>query len=99
MQLKKLAVLGNVCFWLTLVFQYGKWARNIQQDFLNTIVMIGLLAVVINLVWIILFVGGKTRPFKKDEPERSNQFVYPLFTWFNLLSFASQLIFILFKFL
>ena len=102
MQLKKLAVLGNVCFWLTLVFQYGKWARTIQQDFLNTIVMIGLLAVLINLTWTIFFIANKTGgrgALKKDEPKKNNQTVNVLFTWFNLLSFASQLIFILFKFL
>jgi len=96
MQLKKLAVLGNVCFWLTLLFQYGKWARNIQQDLLNTIVMLGLLAVIINLVWIVIFFTVKTNATSVvAEKEKAKL----LFTWFNLLSFASQLVFLFFKFL
>src|SRR5690349_19639339 len=102
MQLKKLAVLGNACFWLMLVFQFGKWARNIQPDLLNTIVMIGLLAIVINLIWILLFVGGKAsraRILEKDEPQKNIQYGNVLFSAFNILSFASQLIFIFFKFL
>jgi hypothetical protein len=103
MQLKKLAVLGNVCFWLTLVFQYGKWARNIQQDLLNTIVMLGLLAIVLNLGWIAsLFVkknGAAANSVEKNSVRKINQAALPLFTWFNILSFASQLIFLFFKFL
>ena len=102
-QLRKLTVLGNVCFWLMLVFQYSKWARNIQQDLLNTIVMLGLLAVIINLVWLAILLSnsikGSPATIGKNKGTKNNQTAVQLFTWFNILSFVSQLIFLFLKFL
>ncbi len=107
MQLKKLAVLSNSCFWLTLLFEVWKPARNLQQDLLNTIVMLGLIAIVINLVWVIsLFIKKTTtamqagsNPGMNKIEKNSNQTAGLLFRWFNLISFAAQLIFLYFKFL
>ncbi|CAN5632966.1 hypothetical protein BH10BAC3_BH10BAC3_12590 [soil metagenome] len=109
MQLKKLSVLCNGCFWLTLLFEVWKPARNLQQDLLNTIVMLGLIAIAINLVWVISLFVKKTKktpgmqagsiPGMKKIETNSNQTAGLLFRWFNLISFAAQLIFLYFKFL
>ena len=109
MRLRKLAVLCNGCFWLTLLFQLGLPARNLQQDLLNTIVMLGLIAVLVNLVWIVKTAILKLKPARTVEPaetpvnsnieKRNNQTSILLFNWFSLLSFAAQLIFLYFKFL
>ncbi|MES2647849.1 MAG: hypothetical protein V4717_13290 [Bacteroidota bacterium] len=106
MQLGKLALLGNGCFWLTLVFQYWKPARNLQQDLLNTVVIIGLLGIVFNLAFIgslILKKSISNEPVSNTsrvkEKVKHNQNSRLLFTSFNLFSFAVQLIFLYSKFL
>jgi heme/copper-type cytochrome/quinol oxidase subunit 2 len=108
MQLKKVAVLGNVCFWLTLLFQIWKPARELQQDLLNTLVMLGWLAVLFNVSWIFTYFVKERKVQIKPAPTQSNdhpkqisinQIAELLFTCFNLLSFAVQLIFVFTKFL
>jgi hypothetical protein len=99
MQLKKLAVICNACFWLTLIFQVWEHARDIHQLILNSVVILGILAVIINLCWItielfgisqrnssqkIIIAGGTTGADIKGSRW--------LFNSFNLLSFISQLI-------
>ena len=109
MQLNKLAVLCNSCFWLTLLFEVWKPARNLQQDLLGTIVMLGLISIAINLVWLIGLLIRKTKtitgaqadsnPGIKKIQMNNNQTSTLLLRWFNLISFVAQLIFLYFKFL
>jgi len=106
MQLKKLAFICNTCFWLTLIFQFWKNAREIQPHILGTIITLGILAVILNVCWIVLYlVAGKTRKKAFDREEisaktNSNNATSPLwFNGFNLLSFIAQLILLSIKFL
>lgn len=98
MQLKKLAVLCNACFWLTLFFQFWKNARNLPPWVLGTIIIIGLLSVLVNIAW--LLVAGRRRSQKEwgdAKPPGRWQTVGAL-ALFNILSFIAQLILLCLKF-
>lgn len=100
MQLKKLAVICNVCFWLTLFFQVWRDARNIHQHVLNTIVVLGMFAVVVNIAWIISILKKDKGRMKTGEPGvKPNIKAGLLFNSFNLLSFAAQLILLFTRYL
>lgn len=107
MQLTKLAVICNGCFWLTIIFQVWTKARYIHKELLNTIVILGLISVVVNLVWLVVYFfaarGKQTAGNlgKREEPGITPKKVNSgeqLSKWFNLLSFFSQLIFLVSKF-
>ena len=106
MQLKKLAVISNACFWLTLLFQFWENAREIYPHILGTIVTLGILAVILNVCWIaVALIPIKTKnrigqdtgePIKNPSGKPA---AFWLFNWFNLLSFIAQLILLGIKFL
>ena len=108
MQLKKLAVICNGCFWLTLIFQYWKAARGINPDLLNTIVILGIFAIIINLTWLLFSLVKKTKPktvinhagqpITAEMETKNTNVAMLLFKWFNILSFAAQLVFLYFKY-
>jgi hypothetical protein len=60
-QLLKLAFICNICFWCTVGFQFWKKARLIPEPLLNTIVILGICAVGVNIVTlaVLLFAPGK----------------------------------------
>jgi hypothetical protein len=85
MQVRKLAVICNICFWLTLLFQFWKNARALNIQLLNTIVILGVVAVLLNIVWL----AG----LKKNRI--AFRFIgAAVLNGFNLLSFGCQLVFI-----
>jgi hypothetical protein len=106
MQFRKLAVICNACFWLTVIFQYWALARAIYTDVLNTIVILGVLSLIINLVWLLALLKGTTgngeNKTGSDTPNSKtgniNSISMQLFKWFNLISFAAQLIFLYSKY-
>jgi hypothetical protein len=89
-QVKKLAVICNVCFWLTIVFKYWKNARNIQPDVLNTILILGMAAIVANGVWLFLFLFNK----KKTALVNEHPVFINLLLIFNILSLVLQIIYL-----
>lgn len=95
MQLRKLAVICNICFWLTLFFQYWPLARKIHAEILGTIVILGLFSVLINLVWLLKLASHAKQKLAGNEKTPAWQ----LIKWFNILSFAAQLIFLYLKYL
>jgi hypothetical protein len=104
MQLKKLAVICNACFWLTLIFQVWEHARDIHQLILNSVVVLGILAVLINTCWVIidLYAGSKKNTGQKkgiveDTTATINSRNKRWFNFFNLISFTSQLILLAIK--
>jgi hypothetical protein len=100
MQLKKLAVICNACFWLTLIFQVWKHARDIHQSILNTVVVLGILAVVINLCWItmdVIRVGKSSSQKNIKAGETTISRNERVFKFFNLISFTSQIILLVIK--
>ena len=106
MQLKKLAVISNACFWLTLLFQFWENAREIYPHILGTIVTLGILAVILNVCWITIGLlpkkakngTGKDSRMPIKNPSDKTGALW-LFNWFNLLSFIAQLILLGIKFL
>ena len=102
MQLKKLAVISNVCFWLTLLFQVWREARFLNQQLLNTIVIIGIFALLVNVIWLTTFIQTQRKNQSlpgKNSDIRVNKKVDLLFFSFNILSFAAQTILLSIKYL
>jgi hypothetical protein len=104
MQLKKLAVICNACFWLTLIFQVWEHARDIHQLILNSVVVLGILAVLINTCWVIidLYAGskrsiGQKKVIVEETTETINSRSKRWFNFFNLFSFTSQLVLLAIK--
>ena len=61
-QLAKISVLCNICFWLSMLFRYWKNARNIAPDLLNTIVILGVVATLVNIIWMVFVWQKKIKP-------------------------------------
>lgn len=105
MQLRKLAVICNVCFWLTIIFQYWASAREIHEDVLNTIIILGLLSVLVNMAWVLKLVMNNPLNQKMPQAETDNKtkatnhISMQFFKWFNILSFVAQLVFLYLKYL
>lgn len=49
-QLQKLAIICNICFWCTVFFQVWEQSRAIPELVLNTILVLGVLALLVNLI-------------------------------------------------
>ena len=104
MQLKKVAAVCNTCFWLTLFFQYWRLARNIHAEILGTIVILGVMSVLVNLCWLVQLAAkpketqsqdvNEAAPVKNEAPAKGQ-----LLKWFNILSFAVQIICLYLKYL
>jgi hypothetical protein len=93
-QVKKLAVICNVCFWLTIIFKYWKNARNIQTDVLNTILILGALAALANLAWLILsFAKRKNNLARREKMTVALSKFEVMVSIFNVGSLVAQLVY------
>ena len=62
-QLQKLAILCNICFWSTVIFQITEKARNIPEPILNTIVILGISGLMVNIITIATgWISQRTNP-------------------------------------
>jgi flagellar biosynthesis protein FlhB len=95
-QVMKLAAICNVCFWLTIIFKYWKNARYIQQDVLNTILILGMVALFVNMVWFFLLLRKKSTRFsKQSNPVNESKNRFSALGIFNIISSVAELIHII----
>ncbi len=88
MRLQKLAVICNVCFWLTVAFRFWRYAVSVPKEILNTIVMLGIMAVLTNIVWLVSDLFRVKRNIKNKTADM-------MFRWFNILSLGTQIFYLL----
>jgi threonine/homoserine/homoserine lactone efflux protein len=89
-QLQKLAILCNICFWTTLVFQLWEKARNIPEPILNTIIILGISALVVNIVTI-------AAGFYSRRKNPHHQKIRGWMKWVIAISAISQLAWLIFN--
>ncbi len=83
-QLQKLAILCNTCFWGTVVFQIWERARLIPEPVLNSIVILGISALLVNIITGVIAVF-----YYRKSPE--HQKMKAGIKWFMILSAVCQL--------
>ena len=89
-QFKKLAVICNTCFWLTIIFKYWEAARSLHKDILGTIIVLGVVAVFANLAWL-LMVFFMRKPATGKTVDKRNIWKQ-IFSGYNLISVVCQLV-------
>lgn len=94
----KLAVIGNACFWLAVFFQYWQGARQIPAILLQTILILGVSAIVVN-AGLFGFLFWKKWKGKNKDAFGAKEGLTEKGTWFlhffNLVSFLAQIIFLI----
>lgn len=97
-QVLKLAVIANACFWLAVFFQYWKNARLIPVVLLQTILILGVIAIVINMGVYVVFLKKKWRANKLKGNNDGEPPVRPgiwILHFFNGVSFFAQIVFLI----
>lgn len=88
----KLAVIGNICFWITMLVRYWQHAAMLGGEVLNTIVVLGLAAIAANILWLLL-------PKPQWDRLKADYHHSPVLCSFNLLTFIAQLLYFYFLFI
>jgi len=87
--ISRVALVCNVCYLVMLLGRYVKWMKLIQKDVIGTIVVLGLVAVFlnifVNLIWLV------TVALKKKGIPRSIGVINLVFLIFQLLISIFQL--------
>ena len=92
---KKIAVICNGCFWVTIGLKYWKYTQQMPVDFLNTIIILGTVALFANLIWLaFVFFQKRNTPEKEEQFPQKNVFSEKLLVGFNLVSLLGQFIYI-----
>lgn len=89
-QFKKLALICNTCFWLTIIFKYWEGARSLHADILGTIIVLGVVAVFANLAWLLQVFFRSRRGAGGLVPQASIS--DRISSVYNMVSMACQLV-------
>ena len=84
-QLQKLAILCNICFWSTVAFQIWEKSRNVPEPILNTIVVLGISALLVNIITVIAGIYSR-----RKNPQHQKMSVW--IKWVIGLSMLCQII-------